>query len=224
MRQELRTNIQENSGERQTDNKEDQITLPYNTELLSILKDAVIISDENFKIIYWNHATEEIYGWKLSEVIAIHLHELIDELLAYSRINTQPNEFTCVDIGDVLNTVENNLDILINEKDVVITSEELPTINADKIQIIELFQNLINNSIKYSGKQKPKIHIFVMKKYDKWIFDVEDNGIGIPHEYSDKIFKIFQRIHDSKEYNGTGIGLAISKRIVEKHGGTMGGY
>mgnify|MGYP001235058824 CR=1 FL=1 len=152
---------------------------------------------------------------------SIRLHELIDDLLLYSKINTRTDEFACVDMNDVLEIVETNLDILIKENDAVITSEKLPKIWVDKTQMIQLFQNLINNSIKYRGSQSPKIHISALKEEDKWIFSVEDNGIGIPSKYVKQIFKIFKRLHDSHEYNGTGIGLAISKRIVEKHGGSI---
>lgn len=152
---------------------------------------------------------------------AIHLHELIDDLLEYSKINTRSDEFTCVDFEDVLKIVETNLDILIKENNAVITSGKLPKIRADKTQMIHLFQNLINNSIKYRSVKSPEIHISATNNGDKWIFSVEDNGIGIPSKYSKQIFKIFKRLHDSYEYNGTGIGLAISKRIVEKHGGTI---
>lgn len=152
---------------------------------------------------------------------SIRLHELIDDLLLYSKINTRTGEFTCVDMNDVLEIVETNLDILIKENDAVIISEKLPKIWADKTQMIQLFQNLINNSIKYRGIQSPKIHISALNEGDKWIFSVEDNGIGIPSKYVEQIFKIFKRLHDSHEYNGTGIGLAISKRIVEKHGGMI---
>jgi len=152
---------------------------------------------------------------------SIRLHELIDDLLLYSKINTSTGEFTCVDMNDVLKVVETNLDILIKENDANITSEKLPKIWADKNQMIQLFQNLINNSIKYRGIQSPKIHISALNDEDKWIFSVEDNGIGIPSKYVEQIFKIFKRLHDSHEYNGTGIGLAISKRIVEKHGGSI---
>jgi PAS domain S-box-containing protein len=152
---------------------------------------------------------------------SIRLHELIDDLLLYSKINTKTEDFTCVDMNEVLEIVKTNLDILIRENDAVITSGKLPKIWADKIQMIQLLQNLINNSIKYRGIQSPKIHISAKIKYEKWVFSVEDNGIGIPSKYSKQIFKIFKRLHDSHEYNGTGIGLAISKRIVEKHGGSI---
>ncbi|UTB32664.1 MAG: PAS domain S-box protein [Methanobacterium sp. ERen5] len=152
---------------------------------------------------------------------AIHLHELIDDLLEYSKINTRSDEFKCVDFEDVLDIVETNLEILIKENDAVITSGKLPKIRADKTQMIQLFQNLINNSINYRSIKNPKIHISAINEGDKWMFSVEDNGIGIPSKYNKQIFKIFKRLHDSYEYNGTGIGLAISKRIVEKHGGTI---
>ncbi len=152
---------------------------------------------------------------------SIRLHELINALLEYSMVNTMGNEITNVDIAEVLMIVENNLEILISENDANINCDGLPTIWADKTQMIQLFQCLIINSIKYRGIESPKIHISAVNNNDKWIFSVEDNGIGIPPESSEEIFKIFHKLNVAQEYNGAGIGLAISKRIVEKHGGTI---
>jgi PAS domain S-box-containing protein len=147
--------------------------------------------------------------------------ELIDDLLEYSNVNTKNTEFTDVDIGDVLEIVKVNLDILINENDAIITSDNLPVAKANKTQMIQLFQNLISNSIKYSGKERPVIHISAKKDGNNWLFGVEDNGIGIKPEYGQRIFKIFKKLPGSQKYGGTGMGLAISKRIIEKHGGTI---
>ncbi len=113
------------------------------------------------------------------------------------------------------------MDILIDESNAVITSDPLPTVNGDEVQMIQLLQNLISNSIKYKGQNAPEIHISAYKNESEWLFSVEDNGIGIEPEYSDRIFQIFKRLHGVGEYEGTGIGLAISKRIVERHGGKI---
>ena len=152
---------------------------------------------------------------------AIRLHELLDDLLVYSRLSNKSTELTDVDIGEVLEIVKVNLDILINENDAIITSNNLPVTLADKTQMIQLFQNLISNSIKYRNKENPVIHISAEKDGNNWLFAVEDNGIGIQPEYNEKIFKIFQKLHGPHKYDGTGIGLSISKCIVEKHGGNI---
>jgi PAS domain S-box-containing protein len=152
---------------------------------------------------------------------AIRLHELIDDLMAYSRVNNRRTELDYVDMNEVLGIVENNLDILIKENNAVITSDDLPVLKADKTQMIQLLQNLISNSLKYRSDNYPVIKISAKNDGIRWIFGVEDNGIGIEKEYSDRIFKIFQKLHGTQKYDGTGIGLSISKRIVEKHGGTI---
>jgi PAS domain S-box-containing protein len=152
---------------------------------------------------------------------ASRLHELIDDLLTYSRVNQRSEAFIDVDMGEVLKQVEMNLDILINENNAVITNDHLPVIKADKTQMIQLFQNLIYNSLEYRSEEDPVINVNAKKEGNKWLFSVEDNGIGIEPKYSERIFKIFQRLHTNENYDGTGIGLAISKRILEKHGGNI---
>ena len=152
---------------------------------------------------------------------AARMHELINDLLTYSRVNKRNEEFVEVDMIEVLDKVKINLEILISEKRAVITNDPLPVITADKKQMQQLLQNLISNSIKYKSKKPPNIHISAEKEGDTWLFSVEDNGIGIEPEYCDRIFKIFQRLHGLEKYEGTGIGLAISKRIVERHGGNI---
>ncbi len=152
---------------------------------------------------------------------AARMHKLINDLLTYSRVNKEIEEFNEVDMNDVIDQVKINLDILIKENQTVITSDPLPIVKADKTQMLQLLQNLINNSIKYRSQKNPHINISVEKKGFEWLFSVEDNGIGIEPEYRERIFKIFQRLHGIEKYEGTGIGLAISKRIVERHGGMI---
>ena len=171
---------------KQNPNKK-QVYLPYEIELLSILKDAVIITDKNFIIC----------------------------------LNKRIIEFSDVDMNNVLCMAKNNLEILIRENDAFITSDKLPVVKADEVQMVHLLQNFITNSIKFKGKKPPYIHITAEKLDSKWLFSFEDNGIGIKPEYRERIFKIFQRLHGPEKYDGTGIGLAISKRIVERHGGTI---
>jgi len=109
----------------------------------------------------------------------------------------------------------------IDENNVDITQDHLPIVIADDLQMIQLFQNLIGNAIKYRSEKNPKIHISAEKENKHWLFGVKDNGIGIDSKHAERIFTIFQRLHSNGEYEGTGIGLAISKSIVERHGGNI---
>jgi light-regulated signal transduction histidine kinase (bacteriophytochrome) len=102
-----------------------------------------------------------------------------------------------------------------------VTHDPLPEVMADPIQLSQLLQNLIGNAIKFRGENKPLIHISAKRKKKEWVITVSDNGIGIPAEYTEKIFEMFQRLHNKKEYPGTGIGLATCKKIVERHGGRI---
>jgi hypothetical protein len=109
----------------------------------------------------------------------------------------------------------------IEESDAVVTQDPLPIVTADRTQLGQVFQNLIGNAIKFRGPDRPEIHIGAERQNGKWIFAVRDNGIGIDPQYADRIFIIFQRLHTQEEYPGTGIGLAVCKRIVERHGGRI---
>jgi light-regulated signal transduction histidine kinase (bacteriophytochrome) len=109
----------------------------------------------------------------------------------------------------------------INESGAIIINSNLPKVLGDETQLIRVFQNLIDNSIKYSGDKQPTIFISAEDYEDKYLIKVKDNGIGIPIEYKDRIFEIFERLHSTKDYPGTGIGLAICKRIIERHGGRI---
>ena len=146
---------------------------------------------------------------------------LIDDLLTFSRLNTQPREHEFVNIENVLDTVLLNLQISINENNVQITHDPLPTINGDVSWKIQVFQNLISNAIKFNDKKTIKIHISAKKEENDWIFGVSDNGIGMDHKHLEKIFTIFQRLHTKEEYEGTGIGLAITQKIVNQQGGKI---
>jgi PAS domain S-box-containing protein len=146
---------------------------------------------------------------------------LINDLLAYSRMGTRGKEFAPTDCEGVLARVLKNLEVAIAETKASITHDPLPQVLGDDVQLESLLQNLIGNSLKFRGKQKPKIHIGAEQDGDRWVFSVRDNGIGIDPQYFERIFIIFQRLHNREEYSGTGIGLAISKRIVERHGGRI---
>ncbi|HEX2968260.1 MAG TPA: ATP-binding protein [Bacteroidales bacterium] len=148
------------------------------------------------------------------------MYELLNGLLAYSRVQTRGTEFIVVSMGTIVHKVLANLRLLIDETQVKISVGKLPVIRADDSQMIQLMQNLIENSIKFC-KRKPSIKISCRNDDGMWVFSVQDNGIGIEPQYFDKIFMIFQRLHLKEEYKGTGIGLALCRKIVERHGGKM---
>ncbi|MBI1282440.1 MAG: hypothetical protein GC179_30215 [Anaerolineaceae bacterium] len=152
---------------------------------------------------------------------AKRMKSLIEALLAYSRVDTQLQNFTPVDFQKVLNDVRSVLSVAISESGAAITSDPLPNINANEAMIVQLFQNLLSNAIKYQKGTKPEIHISAEYQNNEWVFSVKDNGIGIEPHNLERIFVIFQRLHAQNEYPGTGIGLAISKKVVEHHGGRI---
>ncbi len=146
---------------------------------------------------------------------------LIDDLLEFSRLNTEAREFELTYLEMALEDVLLNLQLSINDSDAIITHDSLPTLRVDLMQIRQLFQNLISNAIKFHGDGSPKIHISAQEHGNEWIFGVSDNGIGINAEHQELIFGIFKRLHTREEYPGTGIGLSICKRIVERHDGRI---
>ena len=149
------------------------------------------------------------------------LQRLIDDLLTYSRVGTRGKEFETTDCNVILDTAISNLAMAIDESDASITYDPLPKVQGDGVQLEQLFQNLISNAIKFRGEDRPRVHIGVQREEEQWVFAVKDNGIGIEPQFADRIFEIFQRLHTQQEYPGTGIGLAICQRIVERHGGRI---
>jgi PAS domain S-box-containing protein len=152
---------------------------------------------------------------------ANRMQRLIQDLLAYSRVTTQGHGFEQVDCHALLEEVLDNLRLAIEESRVVVTSNTLPTVIADGAQLGQLFQNLIGNAIKFRSEEPPRVSVSAEHRTNEWLFSVRDNGIGIDPQYAGRIFVVFQRLHDREEYPGTGIGLAICKRIVERHGGRI---
>jgi two-component system, chemotaxis family, sensor kinase Cph1 len=146
---------------------------------------------------------------------------LINDLLAYSRIYSGKNTFRSVNCSVTLEEAISNLRAQIEESGAELTYDLLPTIHGDASQLISLFQNLISNAIKFRSTRTLQIHISAEQKGDEWIFSVRDNGIGIEAKFFDQIFNVFRRLHTSEEYEGTGIGLAICKKVVERHGGRI---
>ncbi|WIM06288.1 MAG: ATP-binding protein [Candidatus Nitricoxidivorans perseverans] len=153
---------------------------------------------------------------------ATRMQGLINDLLKYSRVGTRGSPFVATDCDKVLDDALANLAIAIRESGAVITRDPLPAVIADPIQLTQLFQNLVGNAIKFRKPgDAPRIHVGARRINDGWEFSVRDNGIGISPEYFDRVFVIFQRLHAKEEYPGTGIGLALCKKIVERHGGRI---
>ena len=147
------------------------------------------------------------------------MRTLINELLTYSRVGTQGGRFLLTSLDVVLDDVLRGLEVALLEGDAVVTRDPLPEVWCDPIQIGCVFQSLIANAVKFRGSDSPKIHVGARLQDDEWLFCVEDNGIGIESDYFDRIFVIFQRLQSRVEHEGTGTGLAICKRIIERHGG-----
>jgi PAS domain S-box-containing protein len=152
---------------------------------------------------------------------AARMEKLISDLLAFSRIGAQGGDFRPADLNALLGDALNNLQASIKATHAKVTTDPLPTIPVNASQVTRLFQNLIGNAIKFRGERPPEIHIGARQEQAQWRFEVRDNGIGIDPQHSQRIFQIFQRLHTRKEYPGTGIGLAVCKKIVERHGGTI---
>jgi PAS domain S-box-containing protein len=153
---------------------------------------------------------------------ASRMERLIRDLLAYSRVGTQGSDLRDIFSEDALQQALFNLRGAIEESGAVVTHDTLPAVLADETQLIQLFQNLVGNAIKYQGPGVPKVHIAaVMNRERRWTFSVRDNGLGIDPQYFEKIFGVFQRLHKREAFAGTGIGLAICKKIVEQHGDSI---
>ena len=153
---------------------------------------------------------------------ASRMQRLIQDLLAYSRVGTKGRDLLEISSEEALEQALINLRGAIEDKGALVTHDPLPNVVADDMQLVQLFQNLIGNAIKYQSSGVPKVHISAAKNGGKrWTFSVKDNGLGIDPQYFEKIFGMFQRLHKREEFAGTGIGLAICKKIVERHGGSI---
>jgi light-regulated signal transduction histidine kinase (bacteriophytochrome) len=146
---------------------------------------------------------------------------MINDLLEYSKITSKKREFSRVDTEKVLDETLMNLKVPIEENNAIVTHDPLPSIIGDEKLLVQLFQNLISNGIKYRREKVPMIHISSQREKDYQLFSVSDNGIGISKEHLPLIFTIFKRLHTKEEYEGTGIGLSIAQKIVEQHGGKI---
>ncbi len=173
----------------------------------------------------------EHFGPSLAEVPAQYMRFIVDgakrmqlvvkDLLAYARVDVQAKTSRPVKSGIAVRNVLDSLKIAIEEKHAIIVCDELPTVRADMVQLSQVFQNLIENALKFHGSQPPRIHLWAERNDDKWKFCVEDNGIGIDEQYRELVFQMFQRLHEHARYDGSGIGLAIAKKIVERHSGRI---
>jgi PAS domain S-box-containing protein len=153
---------------------------------------------------------------------ANRMQQLIRDLLSYSRVGTEGEKLIATSSESALQVALLNLRAATEEKGAVVTHDALPLVLADETQLIQLFQNLVGNGIKYHGAGIPRVHVSAARDRDaKWLFSIKDNGIGIETQYFEKIFGVFQRLHKREEFAGTGIGLAICKKIVDRHGGTI---
>jgi light-regulated signal transduction histidine kinase (bacteriophytochrome) len=153
---------------------------------------------------------------------ASRMERLIKDLLAYSRVGTETKDLLDTSSEEALQQALINLRGAVEESGAQVTHDPLPIVVADEMQLIQLFQNLVGNAIKYQNPGVPRVHISAARNGEKrWTFSVRDNGLGIDSQYFERIFGMFQRLHKREEFEGTGVGLAICKKIVERHGGSI---
>jgi light-regulated signal transduction histidine kinase (bacteriophytochrome) len=152
---------------------------------------------------------------------ANRMRQLVSDLLTYSRVGTKGKAFADSALENVLENALANLAVAISESGARVTHGPLPTVFGDAVQLLQLLQNLIGNAIKFRGDASPAIHLDAERDGERWLIRVRDNGIGIDPQYAERIFLIFQRLHTRQKYPGTGIGLAVCKKIVERHEGRI---
>ena len=152
---------------------------------------------------------------------ARRMQVLVNDLLEYSHAGTRAREFAAVDCEKTLKTVLANLKKTLEETGGQVTHDPLPPVEGDHTQLGQVFQNLVANALKFHGSEPPRVHISAEQIEGEWLFSVRDNGIGIDLKHAERIFLLFQRLHTRAEYSGTGMGLAITKKIVERHGGRI---
>lgn len=152
---------------------------------------------------------------------ADRMREMVQALLEYSRIEQRDQAFEPVDSGAVVEQVLADLRVQIEENEAELIIGDLPTVQADESQLEQLFQNLVSNALKYNENESPRVEIAAEQRNNHWEFTITDNGIGIDPDHADRIFEVFNRLHNDEEYSGTGIGLALCQKIVEHHGGDI---
>jgi len=152
---------------------------------------------------------------------AKRMHDLINDYLAYSRVRSGSEPLRPTSSVKALDSALKHLSQSIRESSASVTSDELPEVLADEVQLVQLFQNLVGNAVKFHGDEPPRVHVSAARAANTWLFSVRDNGIGIDPEHSGRIFSLFKRLHTQERYPGTGIGLAICKKIIDRHGGRI---
>jgi len=162
---------------------------------------------------------DEFIGYALDG--ALRMQRLIEDLLAFSRAGTRGGALVPTDANAVLDRALASLKLTVDETGASVTHDPLPTVSADAGQLEHVFLNLVSNALKFRGAESARVHVSAARDDREWRFSIRDNGIGIDRQYFERIFVIFQRLHGKNDYPGTGIGLAITKRIVERHGGRI---
>jgi signal transduction histidine kinase len=150
---------------------------------------------------------------------AKRMQRLINDLLTYSRVGRRGKPPEPTDLGEMFDTALQNLQVTLREQGASVTHGDLPVLDVDAGQMVQLLQNLIGNAVKFRREEAPRVHVSASAAGSEWTVTVEDNGIGVPVDQAERVFQIFQRLHTREEYEGTGIGLAVCRRIVERHGG-----
>jgi light-regulated signal transduction histidine kinase (bacteriophytochrome) len=153
---------------------------------------------------------------------ATRMQRLIDDLLAYARLENSGRPSLPVAVSDALRDTLSDMRVLIQDSGAQVNYGALPVVLVDAVQLTQLFSNLIHNALKFRGAAPPVIDVSAEREGSMWRISVRDNGIGIDKRYHERIFQMFQRLHERSKYEGSGIGLAIARKIVERHGGTMG--
>jgi light-regulated signal transduction histidine kinase (bacteriophytochrome)/HAMP domain-containing protein len=182
-------------------------------------------------VLGFSRMLERRYGGKLDEEghdlisrtvnAATRMQALINDLLAYSRVGRDTDDVKPVDCEAVVDQQIDNMRAAVEESGALVTHDPLPTVPGDHSLLGQAFGNLIGNGIKFRGEESPRVHVGAQLNGDKWVFSVRDNGIGLDPKYADRIFAVFQRLHTREEYQGTGIGLAVCKKAVERLGGRL---
>jgi signal transduction histidine kinase len=183
------------------------------------------------KVASFTQMLEQRYGPQLDERARQYIHYavdgakrmqlLINDLLDFSRVGKVSGERVVTDSGEALDQALDNLSATIEDTGTTVTRDDLPSVMGNRLQLTQMFQNLIENAVKFRSEEPPRIHIGAKQAGDMWEFSCSDNGIGVEPKYADRIFLIFQRLHPRDVYPGTGIGLALCRKIVEYHGGQL---